>query len=120
LFHIPPSISMSLFSRKVVLIEETSFHMGEVDYTKHSLYDNIRSYPMEVKAGKSLYVKISSTNGVDVSIVDNKGYNVKFQEHVTSESVMGPVPIKEKGTMALILGVFAGDRTDVTMSAWME
>lgn len=111
---------MSLFSRKVVLIEETSFHMGEVDYTKHSLYDNIRSYPMEVKAGKSLYVKISSTNGVDVSIVDNKGYNVKFQEHVTSEFVMGPVPIKEKGTMALILGVFAGDRTDVTMSAWME
>ena len=40
---------MSLFSRKVVLIEETSFHMGEVDYTKASLYDNIRTYPLEVK-----------------------------------------------------------------------
>ncbi len=111
---------MSLFSRKVVLIEETSFHMGEVDYTKASLYDNIRTYPLEVKAGKSIYVRVSSSNGVDVSIIDNAGMNVKFQEHVTSEIVMGPVPVKEKGMMAIILGVYAGDRTDVTFSVWME
>lgn len=111
---------MSLFSRKVVLIEETSFHMGEVDYTTQSLYDNIRTYPLEVKSGKSVYVRVESTNGVDVSVVDNKGMSVKFQEHVTSEVVMGPVPVKEKGTMALILGVYAGDRTDVRMSVWME
>ncbi|MGN1044861.1 MAG: hypothetical protein ACI4Q9_02755 [Candidatus Methanomethylophilaceae archaeon] len=111
---------MSLFSRKTVLIEETSFHMGEVDYTTQSLYDNIRTYPLETKVGKSVYVRVESTNGVDVSVVDASGMNVKFKEHVTSEEVIGPVPVKIKGTMALILGVFAGDRTDVRMSAWME
>lgn len=111
---------MSLFSRKAVLMEETSFHMGEVDYTKPNLYDNIRTYPLEVKAGKSLYVRLSSTNGVDMSVVDTKGMIVKFKEHVVEDTTVGPVPIEEKGTMALVLGVFAGDRTDVTVTVWME
>ena len=111
---------MALFSRKTVLIEETSFHMGEVDYDKPSCYDNIRTYPLEVKAGRSIFVKIGSTHGVDMSIVDTTGLNVKFQENITSEMLIGPVPVKQKGTMALILGVFAGDRTDVKISAWME
>lgn len=111
---------MALFSRKTVLIEETSFHMGEVDYDKPSCYDNIRTYPLEVKAGKSVYVRVSSTEGVDASIVDTNGMNVKFQENIRSEVVIGPVPVKQKGTMALVIGVFAGDRTDVKLSAWME
>ncbi len=111
---------MALFSRKVVLIEESSFHMGEVDYDKPSCYDNIRTYPLEVKAGKSIFVRLESTNGVDLSIIDVNGMSAKFQDNVTSEMLIGPVPVKEKGTMALILGIFPGDRTDVKITAWME
>ena len=111
---------MALFSRKTVLIEETDFHMGEVDYDKPSCYDNIRTYPLDVKAGKSLLVRIGSTEGVDISIIDTNGMNIKFQENIRSEVIIGPVPINQKGTMALILGVFAGDRTDVKLSVWME
>ena len=94
--------------------------MGEVDYDKPSCYDNIRSYPLEVKPGKSIFVRVESTNGVDASVVDINGMNVKFQENIRSEVVIGPVPVKQKGTMALVVGVFAGDRTDVKLSAWME
>lgn len=111
---------MALFSRKIVLIEKTPIHLGEVDYTKPGLYDNIRTFPLETKTGKSLYVSIESNNGVDISVIDPTGLNVKFRENVTTETVLGPIPVKVKGIMSIILGVYAGDRTDVIISAWME
>ena len=94
--------------------------MGDVDYDKPSCYDNIRTFPLEVKAGRSIFVCVESSDGVDISIVDTKGMNVRFQENIRSKVTIGPVPVDQKGTMALVLGVFAGDRTDVTLSAWME
>jgi hypothetical protein len=56
---------------------------------------------------------------VDVSIVDTTGYNAKFSESV-KDAVIGPVPAKEKGTMALIFGVYRGDLAHVEFEAWTE
>ena len=110
---------MSLFNNRTELIPETELRLGELDYSIPGCYDNVHTYPLDVKAGKELYVKIEASKPVDISIVDTKGMNVKFREGAT-DSVVGPVPCKEKGIMTLIMGVVAGDRSDVKFSAWME
>ena len=39
---------------------------------------------------------------------------------MVKDAVIGPVPVKEKGTMALVLGVYRGDLAHVEIEAWME
>ncbi len=108
-----------LFGKKSVLIERQSVTIGEFDINADGLYRNILTYPLKVKKGKNVYVSVKSDNGVDVSIVDTTGYNAKFSESV-KDAVIGPVPAKEKGTMALIFGVYRGDLAHVEFEAWME
>lgn len=62
---------------------------------------------------------MKSDNGVDVSIVDAKGMNENFSESV-KDKLIGPVSIEDKGTMALVLGVYRGDLAHVELEAWME
>lgn len=108
-----------LFGRKVFLIENQSFTVGEFNPQTDGAYDNIRSFPMEVKKGHELYVFVRSDEGVDVSIVSVKGMNMSFSESVKDKTI-GPLKIPEKGTMALVLGVYRGDLAHVEIEAWME
>ena len=101
---------MPIFRHRTVLVPETSFRLGELDYSIPGCYDNIHTYPMEAKPGKDV---------VDISVVDAAGMNAKFKAGITDETV-GPVQCRMKGIMTLILGINAGDRSDVTVSAWME
>lgn len=110
---------MPLFSKRAVLIEKQSVTVGEFDITVDGAYRNIVTFPMEAKKGRSIYVRVTSDNGVDVSIVDAKGMNAKYSEMV-KDAVLGPVSVREKGTMALVLGVYRGDLAHVEVEAWME
>lgn len=110
---------MPIFRHRTVLVPETSFRLGELDYSIPGCYDNIHTYPMEAKPGKDVYVSVKATVPVDISIVDAAGMNAKFKAGITDETV-GPVQCGMKGIMTLILGINAGDRSDVTVSAWME
>ena len=110
---------MSLFSRKVMLLEETSFRLGELNYEVFGGYDNVKTFPLHTKVGKQLSVRIETSDPIDVSIVDGTGMNQKFKEGFTG-GIIGPLPVREKGIMTLILGIWRGDRSDVKVSAWME
>ena len=110
---------MSLFSRKVMLLEETSFRLGELNYEVFGGYDNVKTFPLYTKVGKQLSVQIETSDPIDVSIVDGTGMNQKFKEGFTG-GIIGPLPVKEKGIMTLILGIWRGDKSDVKVSAWME
>ena len=110
---------MSLFNRKTMLLEETSFCLGELNYEIFGGYDNVKTFPLHTKVGKQLYVSIVTSNPIDVSVVDGTGMNQKFKEGFTG-GIIGPLPVAEKGIMTLILGIWRGDRSDVTVSAWME
>ncbi len=110
---------MSLLNRKSVLLPETSFRLGELDYSIPGCYDNIHTYPLEAKPGKDVFISVKASMPVDISLVDAKGMNVKFKQGVTEDTI-GPVPCKMKGIMTLIVGILAGDRSDVTVSVWME
>lgn len=109
---------MSLFRRKVTLIEKQDVTIGEFDISVDGAYRNIRTFPMEGKKGKKLTVVVTSDNGVDVSIVDAMGMNEKFRPSVKDETIV--VPILDNGTMSLILGVYRGDLAHVNVEAWME
>lgn len=110
---------MSLFSRRTVLLEETSFCLGELNYEIFGGYDNVKTFPLHTKVGKNVYVQVETSNPIDISVVDGTGLNQKFQEGFTG-GVIGPLPVREKGIETLILGIWRGDKSDVTVSAWME
>ncbi|MBO6084297.1 MAG: hypothetical protein J6O90_04390 [Candidatus Methanomethylophilaceae archaeon] len=110
---------MSLFGRKTMLLEETSFCLGELNYEIFGGYDNVKTFPLHTKVGKQVTVSIETSAPIDVSVVDGTGLNQKFKEGFTGGTI-GPLPVKEKGIMTLILGIWRGDRSDVTVSAWME
>lgn len=110
---------MSLFSRRAVLLEETSFCLGELNYEIFGGYDNVKTFPLHTKVGKDLYVQIETSKPIDVSVVDGTGLNQKFKEGFAGGTI-GPLRVGEKGIMTLILGIWRGDRSDVKVSAWME
>ena len=108
-----------LFNKKTVLVERQELTIGEFNIEINGAYDNVKTFRLDVKKGRKLFVSVRSDNGVDVSIVDTKGMNASFSEAV-KEKTIGPVEIIEKGTMALILGVYRGDLAHVEIEAWME
>ena len=108
-----------LFGKKVILIEHRTLTVGEFNININGAYDNVKTFPLEVKKGRKLFVSVRSDNGVDVSVVDAKGMNESFSEAV-KDKVIGPLEISEKGTMALVLGVYRGDLAHVELEAWME
>ena len=108
-----------LFGKKVILIEHRTLTVGEFNININGAYDNVKTFPLEVKKGRKLFVSVRSDNGVDVSVVDAKGMNESFSEAV-KDKIIGPLEISEKGTMALVLGVYRGDLAHVELEAWME
>ena len=108
-----------LFSKRIVLVEHQTLTVGEFNINIDGAYDNVKTFRMDVKKGKKLFVSVKSDNGVDVSIVGTDGMNKAFSEAV-KDKTMGPVEIDSKGAMALILGVYRGDLAHVEVEAWME
>ena len=108
-----------LFNRKAVLIEHQELTVGEFNIDIDGAYDNVKTFRLDVKKGRKLFISVRSDNGVDVSVVDTKGMNESFSEAV-KDKLIGPIGITEKGTMALILGVYRGDLAHVELEAWME
>ena len=108
-----------IFGKKAILIEHQTLTVGEFNININGAYDNVKTFPLEVKKGRKLFVSVRSDNGVDVSVVDAKGMNESFSEAV-KDKVIGPLEISEKGTMALVLGVYRGDLAHVELEAWME
>ncbi len=109
-----------LFGRKkTILLEKQSITVGEFDISVDGAYRNIKTFPLNVKKDRDVYVHVTSDNGADVSIVGLDGRNAKFIEG-TKDAVLGPVNAKDKGTMALVIGVPYGSLSNVEIEAWME
>ena len=93
--------------------------IGEFDPTVDGAYCNVKTFPLEVKAGKDLYVSLDSDFPVDMAISNNKGMCIGSKYEFKS-GTFGPTPLKNKETLALVLGVFRGDLAKVTLEVWME
>jgi len=93
--------------------------IGEFDPEADGAYRNVKTFPLEVKAGKNLFISIDSNFPVDIAISDGKGMCIGSKYEFNS-GTFGPTLLKNKETLALVLGVFRGDLAKVTLEVWME
>jgi len=109
---------LALFGKKETVLMDESFTLGEFDPTVDGAYRNVKTFQQEVRPGKRLFISVISDHPVDVALSNGDGNCIKFKDSVTKETI-GPIETSKKETMALVLGIFRGDRADLSVRAWM-
>ena len=110
---------MSLFRRRINLIPLTKINLGEFDINEPGGYCNVKTFRLVIKAGRDLHVRVSSDKPVDLAVSDEQGRCRSFKEGVI-EGELDPIPFPEKEVVALVLGVFRGDKAELQVEAWLE
>ena len=98
-------------------ILETTVTVGEFDPSADGAYRNVKVFPLSVKKGR-LFVSVNSDAPVDIALSDGDGNCIKFMDSILCATI-GPVGVPKKGTMALVAGVFRGDKAELNIRAWM-
>jgi hypothetical protein len=93
--------------------------IGEFDPEADGAYRNVKTFPIDVKKGKRLYVSISSDRPIDMALSNADGICIKFKDSILNDTI-GPVETSEKGTLTLFLGVFRGDKAEPEVKVWAE
>ena len=88
-------------------------------YIKDGGYRNVVTIPLDVKPKRSLMVKVSSDNPVDVVIANEKGAAIAHKEGVR-DALLGPYSTGKLKSMGIFLGLYPGDKAKVNIEAWME
>jgi hypothetical protein len=107
-----------MFRRRTVLIPKTEMTVGEFDPSADGAYRNVKTLPLEVRPKRDLFVSVESNVPIDAAVSDSSGKCITFREKFTSGTISARP--EEKGTAALMIGVFRGDLAKVTIEAWME
>jgi len=108
-----------MLRRKKMLLQETEFELGKFDMEAEGMYRNVEAYFFDVRPNRGFYARVEASSPIDVGVIGTDGFNLSFDKGITDLSI-GPLPIKEKGNMSLVLGTYPGDRSNVKVSAWME
>jgi len=98
-------------------IFDQSITIGEFDPSADGAYRNVKVFPLSVRSGK-LYVSVESDKPVDIALSDEDGTCIKFKNSILCDT-LGPIDIAKKGTVALLAGVFRGDKAELRIRAWM-
>jgi len=109
---------MPLFTNKDTVLIDEAMQIGEFDISAEGAYRNVKTFPLEVKQG-DLFISVDSDNPIDVAVSDEKGMCIKFKESITDE-VIGPITIKKKATMMMVIGIFRGDKAELKLKVWMQ
>ena len=106
-----------MFGKKMLLSQEMT--VGEFDIEADGAYRNVKSFPLTVKSGKDLFVSVDSDKPVDIAVSNEAGKCIGFKEGIQKDT-FGPTHLKEKETLALVVGVFRGDLAKLKIEVWME
>ena len=110
---------MSIFEKRTQVYGPETFIVGEFDPPADGLYRNVSPVELTVKPNHVLYVSVKSDIPVDIVIAREDGSAVQHKDK-QKEIVLGPYPTEKHKSMGVILGVFRGDKANVTLEAWME
>ena len=105
-----------MLGRNAVLMD-SSISIGEFDPNADGAYDNVKTFPLNAKRGK-LFVSVESDNPVDVAVSNSDGTCIKFKKSVINDTIVTELTKKE--TLALVIGIFRGDKAKLRLKAWME
>ena len=110
---------MPLFAKKENVLLDVSLTLGEFDPSVDGAYRNVKTFPLDVRPGKELFVSVDSDEPVDIAISNSDGICIKFRDSILKDTV-GPVGTTKKETMALVIGIFRGDKAELRIKAWTE
>ena len=110
---------MSLFEKREQVYGPELVSVGDLDLTVDGGYRNVVTIPLDVKPKRSLMVKVSSDNPVDVVIANEKGAAIAHKEGVR-DALLGPYSTGKLKSMGIVLGLYPGDKAKVNIEAWME
>lgn len=108
-----------LFSKKDMILMDVSLSVGEFDPSADGAYRNVKTFPLEVMQGKELFVSVDSDAPVDIAISGGDGMCIIFRESILNGK-LGPIAVRKKETMMLVIGVFRGDRAELKLKVWTE
>lgn len=107
-----------MLSRKETVILDTSTQLGEFDLSADGAYRNVKTFPLPVKQNRRLFVSVTSSHPIDAALSDGDGICIKFKESILNDTIA--VDTAKKETIALVIGIFRGDKAEVKLKAWTE
>lgn len=110
---------MSLFAKKVTVFGPETVSVGDFDPTVDGCYRNVVTIPLDVKPRRNLYVSLKSDNPVDIVVANDDRSAAGHKENQT-DLVFGPFPTKSMDSMGIILGIYKGEKAQVTLEAWID
>jgi hypothetical protein len=110
---------LPLFGKKGSVLLERSLSLGEFDPAAEGAYRNVKTFPLDVRPGKDLFISVRSDRPVDIALSDSGGICIKFKDSILNDTV-GPIAITKKETIALVLGIFRGDKAELDVKVWTE
>lgn len=110
---------MSFFEKRTQVYGPETFTVGQFDPAADGLYRNVYPVELTVKPNHVLYVSVKSDAPVDIVVAREDGSSVQHKDK-QMDIVLGPYPTEKHKSMGVILGVFRGDKANVTLEAWME
>jgi len=110
------TVTRRMLNRNVILMDSL-ISIGEFNPKTDGAYDNVKTFPLKVKRGK-LFVCVESNNPVDIAVSNSDGTCIKFKKSVTNDTIV--TELMKKETLALVIGIFRGDKAELRLKAWME
>jgi hypothetical protein len=107
-----------MIGKKETVLLDISLTLGEFDPSADGAYRNVKTFPLDVRNGKRIFVSVSSDIPVDAAVSDSDGICIKFRDSILNDTI--DAETSKKGTFALILGVFRGDKAELKVKAWTE
>ncbi len=110
---------MAILRKRTPILPVQSITVGDFDPALPGGYDNVKTFPLSVRKGRSLSVRVEAEQPVDVAVSGPDGRILRFEEGMRS-GTLGPIEFEEKCTAALVIGVFRGDKSRLELEAWTE
>ncbi len=110
---------MPILRKRSPVLSKRTVSIGDLDLSVPGGYDNVKTFPLKVRKGRGLTVRVDSDAPVDLAVSGPDGRVLDFKEGISS-GTLGPIPFNESCTAALVLGVFRGDRAELELEAWQE
>lgn len=108
-----------ILNKKTEVFSVRQMRVGDFDPTKPGCYDNVKTFPIEVRPQRALFFKIVSDVPISIAFANSDNSSVYHKEDMTDFGY-GPIPTGRNREMGILLGVYPGDKATIDLDVWME